>query len=118
MILFFLWNLACSEQQDTATQCYHNPPLTYENFGKGYMDKHCVGCHSSLIPIESRVGAPIGVDLNTYHDVLLWVDRIDARSTGDDATMPPGGGPSPEERALLKEWIECAVYEDAQGVAQ
>ena len=114
-MLSLLLIISCSQNpQDTATTCYHDPPLTYANFGKGYVDKHCVGCHSSLIPVEARVGAPIGVDLNTYEDVLLWADRIDARSTGDSPTMPPGGGPSPDEIALLKEWLECSVFPDVQ----
>ena len=114
MILFLL-ALGCRDGQDTATACYHDPPLDYANFGKGYMDKHCAGCHSSLLPPSSREGAPIGVDLNTYEDVLMWADRIEARSTGEYPTMPPGGGPSDDERALLKEWLECSVYLDVDS---
>ena len=107
--------LSCiSANKDTALgDCDRNPPLTYHNFGKGYIDKHCVGCHSVLIPVDTRAGAPVGVDLNTYEDVLNWVDRIDMRSTGDNPGMPPGGGPSAEERAMLKEWLLCGVFPDA-----
>ena len=111
MISTLLFLFACSSyNKDTATFCDHDPPLTYANFGKGYIDKHCVGCHSSLIPVDTRVGAPIGVDLNTYQDVLMWAERIGARSTGDYPTMPPGGGPSADEIALLEEWLECDIY--------
>jgi uncharacterized membrane protein len=89
--------------------CGHAPALTWANFGQGWMDKHCVGCHSSLLREDQRNGAPVGVDLDTWEDAVLWGDRIAARSVGDDADMPPGGGPSAEERRLLEEWLECAV---------
>jgi uncharacterized membrane protein len=116
MILTLLMAIACSNGQDTSDPlCYHEPQLSYENFGKGYMDKHCVGCHSVLLPVHSREGAPVGVDLNTYQDVMFWLERIDARSTGESPTMPPGGGPSVDERALLEEWLNCQVTDDLEA---
>ncbi|MFM2246950.1 MAG: hypothetical protein RL071_3024, partial [Pseudomonadota bacterium] len=76
-----------------ADPCERRPPLEWDNFGKGLMDKHCNGCHSSLVDREARKGAPVGVDFNTYAGVLEFSDRIGARSLGDTPTMPPGGGP-------------------------
>ena len=46
---------------------------------------------------------------DTWDDMIRWGPRIQARATGPEPTMPPGGGPSEEERALLSEWLECAV---------
>ncbi|MDP2308985.1 MAG: hypothetical protein Q8P18_23380 [Pseudomonadota bacterium] len=89
--------------------CGHEPALTWANFGQGWMDKHCIGCHSSLLRVDQRNDAPVGVDLDTWEDAVTWGERIGARSLGEGATMPPGGGPSEEERRLLSEWLECAV---------
>ena len=89
------------------------PALSYSNFGEGFMDKHCNGCHSSYLPEGSRGNAPLGVDLNSYADVLSWVHRVDQRATGDAPTMPPGGGPEPSEVRQLEEWLRCAVWDDA-----
>jgi len=29
--------------------------------------------------------------------------------------MPPGGGPSIDERSLLEEWLNCKVTEDVEA---
>ena len=101
-------------------ECRDDPALTWDNFGKGHMDKHCNGCHSVLIPEYQRQGAPAGVDFNTYGDVLEWRDRIVARGTRavlDEPTMPPGGGPSDEELSNLLEWLDCEVAKDKSALA-
>ena len=100
--------------------CSRTPALTWDNFGKGHMDKHCNGCHSVLIPEYQRQGAPGGVDFNTYGDVLEWHDRIIARGTRDvldEPTMPPGGGPSDLELQMLLEWLECETALDKAALA-
>ena len=53
-----------------------------------------------------------GVNFDTYEGVLTWVERIQARAVADDASMPPGGGPGSEDRALLDEWITCTVLDE------
>ena len=94
---------------DSAGACSRSPALTYDNFGHGLLNQYCNGCHSSILPDDAREGAPVGVDFNTYEGVLTWAERIQARGVSDDATMPPGGGPGEEDRAMLDEWITCAV---------
>ena len=89
--------------------CNRQPKLTYENFGKAYMGKWCTGCHSSLQRENQRVGAPPDVNLDTWDDVLLHADRIQARSV-DTTTMPPAAGVSQEETNQLGEWLRCEVY--------
>lgn len=101
--------VACAPSGGDSGACDREPPLTWENFGQGWMGKHCTGCHSSLLRSDQRNGAPEPVDLDTWKDVVTWGSRIEARSVADDADMPPGGGPSAEERALLGEWLSCAV---------
>jgi uncharacterized membrane protein len=109
-LLLFLF--ACGlEAADSATTytCDRTPPLTYDNFGRGYLEMHCNGCHSSLLPEAHRVGAPANVDFDNKSMVLEWADRIEARATGDLPTMPPGGGPTPTEVAQLEEWLYCTL---------
>ncbi|MEZ4317712.1 MAG: hypothetical protein R3F61_09410 [Myxococcota bacterium] len=89
--------------------CLRDPPLTWENYGKGHMDKHCNGCHSSLLVREElRNGAPLGIDFDTWEGNLQWADRIYQRGAVE-VSMPPGGGPSTEELRLLEEWLLCDV---------
>lgn len=119
--LLMAWALAAClpSVEDTGHgACTHVPPLDYPNFGQAFMDKHCAGCHSSLLPEGRRVGAPVGVDFDTYAAVLQWHERVAARALGDAPTMPPGGGPSDEERALLAEWLACEVARDAALLAE
>lgn len=102
-----------------AEQCSEHAPLTWESWGKGFVDTHCVGCHSAIIPPAQRRDAPAGVDFDTYRGVILWAERIEERTlTGareglDSAElMPPGGGPTDEELDMLEEWLHCSVYPD------
>lgn len=104
---------ACSGAgDDSGGDCDRSPPLSWHSFGQGFMGKHCTGCHSSLLPDSHREGAPASVNFDTYADVVAQADRIAARALGDEPTMPPGGGPSAEEQALLAEWLRCGVAED------
>jgi hypothetical protein len=41
--------------------------------------------------------------------VRHWAERIEARAASASPTMPPAGGPTDEERAMLREWIECGM---------
>ena len=107
---------ACSEAEglsdtaDTAALvCTHDPPLSYDTFGRQYLRTHCAGCHSSGLPEGYREGAPVGVDLDTWAGALQWAERTEARATGDSPTMPPGGGPTDEERARFTEWVQCEL---------
>jgi uncharacterized membrane protein len=83
--------------------------LDYSNFGAPFVANWCRGCHSSSVPAGMRQNAPIAVNFDDEADVLEWKERIRIRATGDKPTMPPAGGPSTEERALLGEWIDCGM---------
>lgn len=112
-MLAAIWLLvACTSTGEDSATCDREPALDYDNFGSGFLERHCNGCHSSLLPESHREDAPVGVDFDTYGDVLDWAERIEARAVGEDASMPPGGGPTDEEKAMLAEWLECAVFPD------
>lgn len=105
--------LACAMEEPVDTGCAHEPELTWANFGEPFMIQYCNGCHATTQPEALREGAPLSVNFDSYSGVLAQAERIVARAVPADATMPPGGGPSAEERALLGEWLGCAVAADA-----
>lgn len=107
--------VGCGGQEVPEVACDREPPLTYETFGKGFIEQNCTGCHSSyLTTVEDRNYAPPSVNLNTYADIVNWVDRVDARTLVDQ-DMPPAGGISEGTRAMVKEWLTCSVYPDAEA---
>jgi mono/diheme cytochrome c family protein len=100
---------ACAETTLDDVAC---PPegttLTYEGFGRAFLDAHCQSCHGSAA--GGRKGAPSGYDFATREDVLLWRARIFSRAAGGNTTMPPGPeGPAASERERLAEWLACGA---------
>ncbi len=83
--------------------------LTFDTFADGFLRNWRRSCHSSTLQGQARYGDPEGVDFNTHEDARLWRDRILERATGDDPSMPPAGGPSEEQRALLREWLQAGA---------
>ena len=117
-----LWAMACSmplmagscddhvigHGQPIVLNCRREPPLTYENFGEGILGRHCTSCHSVYVRPGQRANAPVGVDFDTWDDVLTWAERIKVRSVDQD-DMPPAGGMVQDERIELEEWLRCEV---------
>ncbi len=83
--------------------------LDYGNFAAGFTNDWCRGCHGVSVPEGMRQKAPLGVDFDDLAALKHWSERIGIRATGATPTMPPAGGPSAEERALLAEWISCGA---------
>lgn len=115
--------LAACEPEPEETPCTHDPPLTYENFGRGFTEQYCNGCHSSLVPPNHRNDAPEEINFDTYEGLLYWADLVqeqtvlvDDPDTVDpyDPLMPPGGGPTQAELVLYDEWLQCELLPDAQ----
>ncbi|MED5374103.1 MAG: hypothetical protein VX899_24010 [Myxococcota bacterium] len=107
MILALL--LGCAQPEDTADPCaQRDPALSYHNFGEPFLERYCTSCHGSLLEPSRRFGAPVGVDLDTYADAVLWTERIQARTLDPELPeMPPGGGPTALELERLQEWVDC-----------
>lgn len=97
------------------TGCSREPPLSYENFGKGILDRHCDGCHSDVIRLNQRGGAPPDVNLNRWDYVLKWAHQINADAVVN-LTMPPTGTMNTVEREQLGEWLRCDVLPDVGDV--
>jgi hypothetical protein len=94
--------------QPIVLNCRREPPLTYENFGEGILGRHCTSCHSAYVRQGQRANAPVGVDFDTWENVLDWAERIKVRSVDLD-DMPPAGGMVQDERIELEEWLRCEV---------
>lgn len=118
IMLSLLWTACGTQEQTEGPDCSRTPALTYENFGRGFLERNCTGCHSSyLTDMKERNYAPLSVNLNTYADAILWVDRIDVR-TVQDQDMPPAGGLSSNDLDMLHEWLTCEVRSDAQALEE
>ncbi|MFM7203155.1 MAG: hypothetical protein ACKO6N_20395 [Myxococcota bacterium] len=119
LIMLSLLLTACgTQEQPEGPDCSRTPALTYENFGRGFLERNCTGCHSSyLTDMKERNYAPLSVNLNTYADAILWLDRIDVR-TVQDQDMPPAGGLSSNDLDMLHEWLNCEVRSDAQALEE
>jgi len=88
--------------------------LTYEDFGKPFVEKYCVRCHSSELTGAARNGATPDHDYDTLEGILVVANHVDQlAAAGPDSTntvMPPNGDkPTLEERKMLGEWLACEL---------
>lgn len=82
--------------------------LTYESFGRQFLDQYCQRCHGAVGP--NREGAPSAYDFGSAEDARAWRERIFARSALDNTSMPPGPDDPPDaERAKLADWLACGA---------
>ncbi len=99
---------ACDSPWESASCPPGGTDLTYESFGKSFIQRHCQTCHASNA--KDRRGAPEASALDEHDDVIAWIDRIYERSTGENPSMPPGPDDPPEaEREALEEWLACGA---------
>lgn len=91
--------------------CPEESFLDYQNFGSVFFSEYCVGCHSAELPRAMRQDAPEGVDFDGLDKIRERADIIYLRAADAYATMPPVGGPSPDIRVLLGEWLACGAPE-------
>jgi hypothetical protein len=127
-LLLALALAACSDHPtSTGTVCPSPDPmtLTYDNFGKPFMEKYCTWCHDSSLLRSMRNGAPVFHDFDSLLGILQVEGHIDQQTgIGPNASnyfMPPdecpstkGGAldtdcakPTDEERRNLALWIAC-----------
>ncbi|MBK8937043.1 MAG: hypothetical protein IPM79_05220 [Polyangiaceae bacterium] len=92
--------------------CPDDSYLSWENFGGPFMLTWCNGCHSESLPDGERQGAPLLSNFDTLDDVRAWAADIWEESGDHNASMPPVGGPSEEEREMLAEWLACGAPAD------
>jgi hypothetical protein len=129
MRLLLLLLVGCAEQPmelgDMACPT-SGTTLTYDNFGRDFMERYCTWCHDSALPRSMRNGAPVFHDFDKLTGVRQVLDHIDeeagfgpnARNTfmpGERCPSVPGGPldkacdqPTDEERTNLAIWLACA----------
>lgn len=98
----------------SGAECPQDGGLTYDTFGKGFMDKYCVRCHSSKLKGAARNGATEGHDFDLLAGIMPVAEHIDEyAAAGPDAVnvKMPATDPKPteEERHKLGEWLACEV---------
>ena len=79
--------------------------LTYDNFGQAFFATHCTDCHAA----GSGQGEAESKPFETLADIQADIEEIYAEAGGANDTMPPGGGPTAEERDKLAEWLSCGA---------
>ena len=98
----------------TGSTCPRGSTLTYESFGKPFMEGYCTRCHSSELTGAARRGAPSFHDFDTVIGIRPIADHIELTTAGGpdamNRSMPPDGArPTDEERRLLGEWLACGA---------
>jgi mono/diheme cytochrome c family protein len=87
----------------TGSTCPQNSALTYENFGKSFIDTNCLACHAS----RERP------TLTTQAAVQASRDAIDraaaAGPNGTNTAMPQDHDVSVDQRTQLGEWLACGA---------
>lgn len=88
---------------------------TAADFGRAFLEAHCLSCHSASVTGAAREGAPPGVDFDTAEAVRQWADAIDTHSAAGpsavNTAMPPASRPAPtmDERVKLGQWLSCGA---------
>ena len=88
--------------------CDGVPLVNWDTFGSAFMTHECQTCHGSWV--TERYGAPEEVTFDTVEEAWSHADRILARATGENSTMPPTGGTFEDDQVKLEWWLTCAPY--------
>ena len=110
----------CSDAEDevfgppTASTCPQGSALTYQTFGKPFMEKYCLGCHHSDLMGADRHGAPTFHDFDTLSGIKSVSEHIDQTTAAGPASINHGmpqtdPKPTDAERHQLGEWIACGM---------
>ena len=105
----------CAEEEHEGTQSgasCDGSTLTYENFGRQFMENYCTRCHASSVEGEARNCAPNDHNFDTLDEIVFYRDHIDEMAAAGpqsvNTAMPPSGAmPTAEERRDLGTWLAC-----------
>jgi len=106
-------NDAAVEDRSSGSTCPSGSTLTYDTFGRTFMETYCVRCHSSsLVGPTARSNAPDGFNFDSLVSIRLVEARIDemaaAGPTRTNEFMPIGTPqPTTDGRRQLGEWLAC-----------
>lgn len=108
---------ACEHEHDgpaSGATCPEDSTLTWDSFGKNFMETYCTRCHATSVTGSARQGAPSDHNFESAALVREQLEHIDQQSAaGPDAvnTLMPIGSPTPteSERQQLGEWLACGA---------
>jgi hypothetical protein len=88
--------------------------LTWENFGEPFMLSWCTGCHHSELPSAERACAPCFANFDEHagvHPLAAYIELrvLDWAEHEGTQPMPPAAIIPDDERALLREYLECGA---------
>lgn len=94
--------------------CPEGSTLTYDSFGRSFMESYCLRCHSGSVTGAAREGAPSDHNFDTIIEIQGLADHIDQMAgVGPDSTneIMPTDDPKPTlaERQQLAEWLACGA---------
>ncbi|HKQ70179.1 MAG TPA: cytochrome c [Polyangiaceae bacterium] len=100
------------EGTPTESICPTPNQLSYETFGRAFMEAYCTRCHSSTLTGAARNGAPLAHDFDTVAGIAAVAEHIDefaaAGPKAVNVIMPPDDPkPSEEDRRKLGQWLAC-----------
>ena len=95
--------------------CPSDSSLTYDTFGRAFMERYCTSCHSASLTGAARQGAPSDHNFDTLeacHEA--GADHIDQTSAAgpdrlNDSMPPIYPLPTNDERRQLGEWLACGM---------
>lgn len=103
------------QHEPSGATCPPGSSLTYENFGREFMNDYCTRCHSSALDGADRNGAPSDHDFDTLAGIRATtthhIDELAAAGPDHvNTAMPPTDPkPSKSERERLGEWLACEM---------
>ena len=97
--------------------CPSNSTLTYDGFGRDFMERYCTTCHSSALTGAARRDAPTGADFDSRKALReVGAEHIDLHAAAGPSrvnqVMPPDdfeAQPTNAERRQLGEWLACGM---------
>jgi cytochrome c5 len=106
---------ASDSEGPSGATCPENSSLTYDTFGRAFMEDYCTRCHSSALTGAARNGAPSDHNFDTLEGIKdTETEHLDEEAAaGPDhvnTAMPPEGPkPTEAERRQLGEWLACGT---------
>jgi hypothetical protein len=94
------------EESDLGPLCETGLDVTWDGWAAGFMLSQCQPCHASETP--NRYGAPTSVTFDTLEHCRAQAGVIED-AVLIRASMPPAGGITDDERALLARWLACGL---------
>jgi uncharacterized membrane protein len=106
-VILLLWACTGADSDPVDDPCADEPSASWESFGSGFVTQYCQTCHASTTP--DRHGAPEEVVFDTAADVWARKAQVLEVTLSEPASMPPQGGVTDDDKAMLRAWLECGT---------